>query len=61
VIAHILALMLDEVEGIEDRGIGSLPSAQLVGQRQTTGPEYNRLTVDREALGFDTLGSSRNG
>src|SRR5262249_27440319 len=29
-IAHILAVMLDEVEGIEDRGIGSLPSAQPV-------------------------------
>jgi hypothetical protein len=28
-IAHILALMLDEVEGIKDRGIGGFPTAQL--------------------------------
>jgi hypothetical protein len=30
-ITHILAVTLDEVEGTEDRGIGGLPSAQLVG------------------------------
>jgi hypothetical protein len=27
-IAHILAVMLDEVEGIEDCGIGDLPTIQ---------------------------------
>jgi hypothetical protein len=45
--------MFDEVEGVEDRSVGSLPSAQLVEQRQTIGPRYNRLAVDRETLGFD--------
>jgi hypothetical protein len=30
-IAHISAVMLDEFEGIEDRGIGGLSTVQLFG------------------------------
>jgi hypothetical protein len=29
-IAHILAVMLNEVEGIEDRGVCGLPAIQLL-------------------------------
>ena len=51
--AHIIAVTLDEVKGIEDRRIGRLPSAQLVEDRQAVRPEHNRLAVDREAPRFD--------
>jgi hypothetical protein len=37
-IAHILAVMLDQIERIDDRSMGSLPSAELVEWRQTIGP-----------------------
>jgi hypothetical protein len=32
---------------------------QLLEPRQTVRPEHNRLAVNREALGFDLLGSRR--
>ncbi len=48
---QILAIVLDQVEGIEDRGPRSLLSAQLIESRQAVGPHHNRLAVDREALG----------
>jgi hypothetical protein len=52
-IAHILAVILDEVEGIKDRGIGGLPMVQLLEPRQAVRSEHHRLAVDREAPGFD--------
>jgi hypothetical protein len=41
-IAHILAVVLDQVEGIEDCSSSALPMGQLLEQRQTVGPQYNR-------------------
>jgi hypothetical protein len=59
-IAHILAVMLDKVEGVEDCGSSALPTGQSIEPRQAVRPEHNRLAVDREALGGDLLGSSRD-
>jgi hypothetical protein len=52
--------MLDEVEGTEDRGIGGPPDGstpQIVTSRQTRAQPPRR---DREALGLDQLGGSRD-
>jgi hypothetical protein len=49
-IALILTILFDEVEGIEHRGSSGLPAGQL-----------NHLAVNREALGPDPLGGSRDG
>jgi len=45
-ILQILAIVLDEVEGVEDRGSSSLPAAQLFEARHPIGAEHNRLAVD---------------
>jgi hypothetical protein len=37
-IAHILAVILDEVEGLEDRRIGGLPTAQFLEPDKPSGP-----------------------
>jgi hypothetical protein len=52
--------MLDEVEGIEHRGVCGLTTAQLFEPRQAVRPEHNRFAVDREALGFDPHCTVRN-
>jgi hypothetical protein len=58
--AQILAIMLDKVEGVENRGSGGITTGQLLEPRQAVRSEHNRLAVNREALGLDPLGSSRN-
>src|SRR5258708_23752483 len=60
-IPQILAIVLDEVEGVEDRGMRGRTAAQLLEPRQAVRPQNNRLPVDREALGLDPPGSSRDG
>jgi hypothetical protein len=60
-IAQIPAIMLDQVEGVEDRGSSGLTAGQLLEPGQTVRPQHNRLAVNREALSLDPLGSSRNG
>lgn len=52
-IVQILAVVLDQIECVEDCGPRGLPTAQLVEARQSAGAQYNRLAVDREALGLD--------
>src|SRR5215475_9407319 len=59
-IAQILTVMLDQIEGIEDRCVCGLTTTQLLEPRQTVRPEHNRLAVDREALGFDPPCTVRN-
>jgi hypothetical protein len=60
-ITQILAILLDQVEGVEDRGSGGLTTGQLLEPRHAVRPKHNRLAVDREALGLDTRRSSGNG
>jgi len=48
--------MLDQVEGVEDRGLSDLPTGKLVEPSQALRPEHNRLAVNREARGLDQLG-----
>ena len=50
--------MLDQVEGVEDGGPRSLSSAKLIEPGQAVRPQHDRLAVNREAFGFDTLGGS---
>ena len=38
----------------------SLPSAQILESRQAVRPQHDRLAIDREALGLDPPGSSRD-
>src|SRR6266436_5730496 len=54
-IAQILAIVLDQVEGVEDGRTRGLPSAQILKARQTVGAQPYRLAVDGEALGLDPL------
>jgi len=55
-IAQILAVMLDQIEGIEDRGTRGVPLAEILELRQAIWPQHHRLAVDREALRLDALG-----
>jgi hypothetical protein len=48
-IAQIFASMLDQVEGVVDRGSSGLPMGQLL--EPWLKPERNRLAADRKALG----------
>jgi hypothetical protein len=59
-LTQILAIVLDKVEGIEDRGSSSLATGQLLESRQAVRPDHDGLAVNREALGFDPPRSSRN-
>jgi hypothetical protein len=59
-IAQIVAVVLDQIEGIEDSGSGRVPPTQLLESGQTVGPQYNRLAVDREGLRLDPLCGSRD-
>jgi len=54
-IPQILAIVLDQVKGVEDRGSSSLPAAQLFEARHPIGAQHNRLAVDREAFRLDSL------
>jgi hypothetical protein len=59
-IAHILAILLDRVEGIEDRVMRGLPSAQFLKTGQAVGFDHDGLAVDREALCPDPLRRGRD-
>jgi hypothetical protein len=56
--AQVLAVMLDQVEGIELWG--SLATAELFEPGQTVRPYPDRLAVDREAFGLDRRRSGSN-
>jgi hypothetical protein len=60
-ITQVLTIMLDQVECIEDRGTRGGAAAQLLEPRKAVRPQNNRLAIDREALGLDPPGSSRDG
>jgi len=57
-IAQILAVVLDQVERVEDRCTCGSPAAQRIELGQTVRSYHNRLPVDREALGLDPLRST---
>jgi hypothetical protein len=59
-IPQIIAVVLDQIERIEDRGPGGLKSAKLVETRQTVRSEHDRLAVEGEALGLYPFGGSRD-
>jgi hypothetical protein len=60
-IAQILAIKLDQVESIEDCGLSGLSAGQLREPSQAAvRTQNNRLAVNREPLGLDHLGGSRD-
>jgi len=54
---QVLAIVLNQVEGVEDRSSSSSPSTQLLESRQAIRPHHNRLAIDREAFRLDPLRS----
>jgi len=55
-IPQILAVVFDKVEGVEDRLMRGVPSAQILEPRQAVWAQHHRFAVDREALSLDVLG-----
>jgi hypothetical protein len=54
-IAQILAIVLDQIKGIEARHMCSRSAAELVEPGQAVGPQHHRFAVDGEAPSLDPL------
>ena len=59
-ITQVLTIVLDQVEGVEDRGTRGGAAAQLLEPRKAVRPQNNLLAIDREALGLDPRRRSRD-
>ena len=57
-IAHIFAVMLDQIEGVD--GVCGFSPAQIIKQGQAVRSKHDGLAVDREAIGLDPPGSGRD-
>src|SRR5260370_17962607 len=60
-IPQILAIVLDEVEGVGDRGMRGRTAAQLLEPPQAGRPHNNRLPFHLETLGLYPPGRSPTG
>jgi hypothetical protein len=58
-IAQIPAIMLNQVEGVEDRGLSGLTTGQLLNRNKLSGPSTTG-SPSIVAVGLDQLGGSRD-